>query len=428
MIRNIIINFGKELFILMNEMSFYLLLGFLFAGILHVFFPKDKVNKYLGKNNFWSVLNAAILGIPLPLCSCGVIPTGVSFYKNGASKGSAVSFLISTPQTGVDSIMITYSLLGLPFAIIRALVALVTGLFGGILTNFSEKKNNADNKDFADEIAENHESGNKLKRLFQYGFVTFMQDLSKWLIVGILIATLIAVVLPDDFFTTYVSNQYLEMLIVLVGAIPLYVCATGSVPIAAALMGAGLSPGAALVFLMAGPATNAATITVIGKSMGRNTLIKYLISIISGALFFGFLINNFLPESWFSIMNFSDMQLNHESHEIIPKWLKITSSILLVMLIMNGYFQKYLDKKRNKNIMYNKENKIFMETIKVKVEGMSCNHCKMNVENNLSKIEGIESVSADVSSCEVEISGDNVDIQKVEELINGLGYSFKGEL
>jgi len=126
--------FGKELFFILNEMAPYLLLGFTFAGLLHLLFPKKKVRRYMGQNTFKSVFNAALLGVPLPLCSCGVIPTGISFYKHGASKASTVSFLISTPQTGVDSIFVTYSLLGLPFAIIRPIVAFATGLFGGIVT------------------------------------------------------------------------------------------------------------------------------------------------------------------------------------------------------------------------------------------------------------------------------------------------------
>ena len=120
---------------LFNQMAPYLLIGFFLAGVLHVYLPKDKISKYLGKDNIVSVINAALIGIPLPLCSCGVIPTGISFYKNGASKGSSVSFLISTPQTGVDSILVTYSLLGLPYAIIRPIAALITGIFGGGITN-----------------------------------------------------------------------------------------------------------------------------------------------------------------------------------------------------------------------------------------------------------------------------------------------------
>lgn len=128
-------NFFQELVMLTNEMSPYIILGFFFAGILHVYIRKERIQKYLGKRDLKSVIYASLLGIPLPLCSCGVIPTGISFYKDGASKGATVSFLISTPQTGIDSILVTYSLLGLPFTIIRPIVAFFTGILGGVITN-----------------------------------------------------------------------------------------------------------------------------------------------------------------------------------------------------------------------------------------------------------------------------------------------------
>jgi len=417
--------FLDELIWIVNEMSIYLLLGFLFAGILHVFFAGDKMSRLLGKNNFRSVINAALIGVPLPLCSCGVIPTGVSFYKNGASKGATTSFLISTPQTGIDSILVTYSLLGLPFAILRPLVAFVTGIFGGALVN--SKDNKIEENTITDDDST---TGNKFKRLFNYGFVTFLQDLSKWLIIGILIAALIGVILPDDFFTSFVSNQYLEMLIVLIATIPMYICATGSVPIAAMLMLKGLSPGAALVLLMAGPATNAATITVIGKTMGRKTLIKYLVSIISGALIFGFIINNFLPASWFVLPQMA-AHAGHHGHDILPQWLKISSTIIFIGLIINGYIQKFFVKNKtsikNKNDNSNSQTLDIMKTITVKVEGMTCNHCKMTVEKNVSKLDGINGVVADPTHNSVEISGDNIDLTEVEKMVNDLGYEYKGE-
>ncbi len=420
-------NFGYQLFVLLNEMSVYLLFGFLLAGVLHVFFPKPLIEKYLGKNNFWSVLNAAILGVPLPLCSCGVIPTGVSFQKNGASKAATVSFLISTPQTGVDSILVTYSLLGLPFAIIRPIVAFATGILGGSLTAYVEKRNKS--SEIKQETCELPEEnvGNKFVRMLKYGFVTFLQDLSKWLIIGILIAALIAVVVPDNFLVQYMTNPFLEMLLILVVSIPLYVCATGSVPIAAVLMLKGLSPGAALVFLMAGPATNAATIAVIGKTLGKKTLIIYLLAIISGAVITGLCINYFLPAQWFMLIDSTDLmhlQHGHESHEILPAWLKIASTISLIALIINGYIVKYLQKKKYKQNIINNN---VMNITKISVQGMSCNHCKMNVEKNLAKIQGVKTINVDLAKNTVLIEGD-VDMQLIAQTINELGYEFKGQI
>ena len=416
----------SELLSIMNEMAPYLLLGFLFAGILHVAFPGRKVQRFLGRRNFGSVVNASIFGIPLPLCSCGVIPTGVSFYKNGASKGSSVSFLISTPQTGVDSIMVTYSLLGLPFAIIRPIIALITGVVGGVLTNARDKRSVVESNASAnDSCAVGVKKGNKFTRIFSYAFGDFLQDIQKWLVIGILLAALIAVIIPDNFFAEKVDSTLLGMLIMLLAAIPLYVCATASVPIAAVLMLKGISPGAALVFLMAGPATNIATMTVLGKVFGRKTLTTYLVSIIGGAIFFGFVINYFLPIEWFT----QGLKDGHLHGHLLPGWLKLASTIVLTALIINGIFQK--NKSRFKRFV--RKNKIPVIKMKPKdidtsiiiVEGMTCNHCKANVEKALQSIHNIYNVHADIATGEVAIDGE-INIEKIKTVLDDIGYEFKG--
>ena len=265
---------------------------------------------------------AALLGVPLPLCSCGVIPTGISFNKEGASKGATVSFLISTPQTGVDSILATYSMLGLPFALLRPFVAFFSGIFGGVITNLASKGEEIKTVEPPINISKETEKAGKWQKMIRYAFLDFLMDIADWLIIGFAIAALISVLLPDDFFTMYLSNQFLSMFIVLLASIPLYVCATGSIPIAAVLMMKGLSPGAALVFLMAGPATNVATMTVIGKALGRKTLIIYLVSISTSAMFFGRIANQFLPSEWFIMMSHDHGA--HE-HELLPYWLSLLS-------------------------------------------------------------------------------------------------------
>ena len=420
---DIVYNYLLALWDLTLEMSPYLLLGFLIAGVLYVYFPKEKVSKYLGKNNFRSTLNAALIGVPLPLCSCGVIPTGISFYKSGASKGSSVSFLISTPQTGVDSILATYALLGLPLAIIRPIIALITGVLGGLITNSVEKGDAITSTISNSQISsEAKPKRNKLRTMFHYAFIEFLQDISKWLIIGLLLAALMAVLIPDDFFTNYLGNEYLSMLIVLVASIPLYVCATGSVPIAAVLLMKGLSPGAAIVFLMAGPATNAATITVIGKVLGRKTLTSYLISIIGGAVIFGVLVNEFLPREWFT----SYLVYSHDGHgsHLLPQWLNLASAILLILFLINGYIQKYLNSR--KVVQSKTENDMAEKT--VKVSGMTCNHCKANVENNLSAIEGIENIEIDLESGKVKMTGEDIDLGAVKNKVESIGYQFEGEV
>lgn len=417
---------------LTNEMSPYLLLGFLFAGILHVFFPDEKINRMMGASNFKSVFKASLIGVPLPLCSCGVIPTGISFFKHGASKGSTVSFLISTPQTGIDSVMVTYSLIGLPFAVFRVVIAFITGIIGGIFTNALVKNNTSTKPPPANKIVTQKRSfKNAIVDIFRYAFIDFIKDIAKWLVIGMLIAAFITVLVPDDFFSSYISSNILSMLIILVASIPLYVCATGSVPIAAALILKGMSPGAAIVFLMAGPATNAATITVISKVMGKKSLFAYLASIIGGALFFGILIDTFFEPSFFT--GFLKNQSIGHHHEIIPEWLAIASSIVLtffMLLTLVAPLKKKLFKKKKPVIeaqFLTMENNFSNRKI-ISVKGMNCNHCKMTVENGLKEFKGINNINADIENEQVTITGENIDMLKLKDTIESLGYKYSGEL
>ena len=399
--------FFIELYSLTSEMAPYLILGFFFAGILHVFVKKENISKYLGAKNIKSIVYATLIGIPLPLCSCGVIPTGVSFYKDGASKGATVSFLISTPQTGIDSIMATYSLIGLPFAILRPIIALLTGIFGGYLTNKITHKNiESFNQPLQKKKIKTNQ--NKIKSLFNYAFVELVQDISKWLIIGLVIAAIISILIPDNFFNQYVGNKFISMLIVLLASIPFYVCATGSIPIAAVLLMKGISPGAALVFLMAGPATNTATISVIGSSLGRKTLFTYLVSIIVGALFFGILIDYILPFNFINLSILSNCH-NHSNLNLINH----LSFFILVGSILFATTKKYL----LKNNSIHKNN-----SIEIKVLGMKCNHCKANVEKRINEIKNVEKVIALPQENRVIIQGTNIKIEQIIQTIKNLGY------
>ncbi len=416
-----LISYYNEFVYLLLEMAPWLLFGFLFAGLLHVYMPKGSVKRIMGGKNLKSAVYAALLGIPLPLCSCGVIPTGISFYKEGASKSATVSFLISTPQTGVDSILATYSLLGLPFAILRPVVAFFSGILGGAITNMSTKKDKDDRDDIVEEDLSETSSNGKFRTMMNYAFYEFLMDIAKWLIIGFAIAALISMLLPDDFFIAYLNNELLSMLIVLVASVPLYVCATGSIPIAAVLMMKGLSPGAALVFLMAGPATNTATMAVIGKAIDKKTLAIYMITIIGSALVFGYFTNLALPREWFTGM--ISMHGTHE-HELLPYWLKLSSAILLVALIIHGYTRNFLVKRKNTTI---KDMTQHVNQLKIRVGGMTCNHCKANVEKNIAKLEGIEEVYANPDTSEVIIKG-NTTLEKIKSTVEDIGYEYNGEV
>ncbi|TSA34792.1 MAG: heavy metal-associated domain-containing protein [Porphyromonadaceae bacterium] len=420
-----VLDFGKEFYFLVSEMAPYLLFGFLFAGLLKAFFPTDGIVRFMGKNNFRSVWNAALLGVPLPLCSCGVIPTAVSFYRSGATKGATTSFLISTPQTGVDSMLATYSLLGLPFAIIRPIVALVTGLVGGVASHTFDKDqlSPADKDPDRGVIKEKSTFMQRMKTVVRYGFGELVEDIVKWLLIGLIAAALLSMLIPDSFFSRYIGNPWIEMLVVLAASVPLYICATGSIPLAAVLLMKGISPGAALVFLMAGPATNVATMMVISNTMGKKAFFIYLAAIVGGALFFGTVVNELLPASWFGMSHM-------ESHEHLMggTWVNALSTLFLFGLILVAIWNKWL----KKLLLLNKS--ITMEQVKnpyfttISVEGMTCNHCRTTVENNISAIKGVEEVTVDLQSGKVKIGGNDVNIDKIAARVKELGYQYKGTI
>ncbi len=263
--------FSIEVTHLFMMMAPYLIMGFLISGILYVFTSKEMITNNVGQPGLMSVLKASILGVPMPLCSCGVIPVATSMYKRGATKGATLSFLISTPQTGIDSIILTWSQMGPQFAIIRPIVALITGIIGGLIGESAAEKDYQTNN----QINHTHDKKRWLDGV-KYTFITLPQDIINPLIKGILISGLISILVPSDFFISYKLTGILAMLVIALASIPIYVCATASVPIAMTLISKGLDPGAAFVFLMAGPATNAATISVILNSLGRKIIYVYI--------------------------------------------------------------------------------------------------------------------------------------------------------
>lgn len=416
-----IIRYFQALVTLTADMAPYLLFGFLVSGLLKVALPPDMLSRYMGKNNLRSVINASLLGIPLPLCSCGVLPAGISLHKNGASKGASVSFLISTPQTGVDSMLVTYSMLGLPFALLRPIAAMFTGVMGGMLTNKFDRDKKATVKEAEEKTTK--KSKFSFYRLFHYAFIEMVGDIAKWLVIGLMIAALITVLIPDNFFNEFAINGITGMLIILAVSIPLYVCATASVPIAAVLLMKGLSPGAMLVFLMAGPATNAATMTVIGNNLGKKTLVVYLSTLIVGSMAFGLLIDYFLPIAWFNPL----MQMGTEHHhELIPAWISNSSAIVLAGFIVYSFYKKisFLKNHQTKKNMNTTE----LPYVLLSVEGMTCNHCKATVENGISKLKNVELAEADIQNNTLKVFGQNLDLGVIEKAITGLNYVYKGEV
>lgn len=297
--------FFEALWQLSIAMAPYILFGLAFAGILHELVPDSIVTKHLGKDNISSVLKSTIFGIPLPVCSCGVIPLATSIKKSGASKGSTLSFLISTPITGVDSLMATYGIFGWIFTLYRTVTSMIIAMIAGILTNILDKDLGTEelkikkpsfsavatqrSTSFSMNIPKKEERSKKFSLIaaMKYAFTTLLGDISKPLFWGLLLGALITVAIPDNLSDVLKEYSWLSYIIVIIIAVPMYVCATASLPIAAGLMLSGVSAGAAFVFLSAGPATNTVTIGVVKKMLGTKSLAIYLGSIIIGSILFG---------------------------------------------------------------------------------------------------------------------------------------------
>jgi hypothetical protein len=288
-VKSIAIDFWKTA----AEMSPFLLLGFFVAGLLSVFVSQRFIERHLGGRGIWPLLKASFLGIPLPLCSCGVIPVSVSLHKHGAGKGSTISFLLSTPQTGVDSILVTLSLLGPVFAVFRPVAALVTGIVGGLFVDlFAQPSGNG--RRVSEKCTGECCAGAERSRLakgFKYGFVTLPRDIGASMLIGLIVAALISATIPQGFFAEKLGTGILAMVVMMLLGVPIYVCATASVPVAVALIGRGVTPGAALVFLMTGPATNAAGLAAIWKTLGGRTAITYLATVAGCAMLSGILLD-----------------------------------------------------------------------------------------------------------------------------------------
>ena len=460
MILTIIENYWDALVMMMAEMAPYLLLGFFIAGLLKTFVPRTLFSKHLAPRNMKSVVKAAALGIPLPLCSCGVIPTSVSLRKEGASHGACTSFLIATPQTGVDSIAATYSLMGLPFAIVRPIAALFTAMFGGWLVNkyakedeqLSAEASKTGEYDHCDCGCDDHDCGcddhdhccsgddddcdchgkhhhsfmEKLVGALRYGFVEMLQDVGKWLVIGLLIAALITVAIPNEWLAALHDYKLLNMLIVLLVAIPMYVCATGSIPIAVSLMAKGLTPGAALVLLMAGPAVNSASMLVIGKVFGKRTMSLYVASIIIGAVVFGLMIDYCLPQQWFAVKS-AIVSGAHCAHCLT--WLDWAFLAVFVLLLINALVKKHQHSHQMSHEHHaghahhhDTESHPYEEEMVYKVEGMACNHCAASVKNAIDVIDGVTSVKVDLAKGLAYVKGHH-DHDELIKRVSDIGYT-----
>ncbi|MDD5546518.1 MAG: SO_0444 family Cu/Zn efflux transporter [Candidatus Omnitrophica bacterium] len=336
----------KEIWHTFSTAAPYIIFGTFMAGFIHIFFDREKVVKHLGKPGLKSVFLAALFGIPLPLCSCGVLPTAMSLRKSGASKGATLSFLISTPETGIDSIFLTYALLDPLMTVFRPFAALITALVAGISENLFGKKEKpaAAPKEekcvFCEENGHEHAHAHsffsKFAHSMEYAFVDLLGDIALWLTLGIIAGGVISYFVPASLIENYLGYDLRAMFIMLLIGIPLYICASASTPIAAALIAKGMSPGVALVFLLAGPATNTAGIITIAKFLGKRTVVIYLLAISACTIGMGLLLNYIYKTFHIDIM----AVLGKGSHMHLAQDAGLVAGPLLIILMINALRRK----------------------------------------------------------------------------------------
>ena len=402
--------FIDNMWSLLLEMSPFLLLGFIFSGLLSVLLTVEIVSKYLGGNKLRGVVLGSLFGVPLPLCSCGVIPVFSYLRKHGASKASTTSFLISTPQTGVDSILVTYGLLGPIFAIFRPIVALLSGIIGGLLVAIFD----GDNKSL-DSSAENHdeccnEDASKLYQIFNYGFIKLPQDIASPLIIGIVFAAIIYHFIPQHYFND-IGTGFLGMFIMLLLGLPSYICATASVPIALALHIKGFSMGALVVFLMSGPATNIATISVAIKQIGKKSTGIYLGTIIICSMSAGLIFDAIFPGLTVEGAMQGGMEMFSYNFQAV-------SSVALILILANALRLSYFNKNHTRISSTNKSHVLF-------VDGMTCNHCVSMITKTLNKLSNVEVLDIDLKSGKVVLDCLEEDLNTIKPNIIDLGYKIK---
>lgn len=384
------------------EMSPYLLLGMLIGGLIHAFLREGFITEHLGAPSFSSVLKATLFGIPLPLCSCGVIPVAATLYQQGASRGAVLAFMTSTPTTGVDSILATYSLLGPLFAIFRPLASLLSGLAVGALSSLlTEERMKGPQRYVARRFF-----GNRFFEAFRYGFVELPRDIGKWLVLGVLVGGALGAFVPQGALEPLREHQFLEFLAVLGVAAPLYVCATGSIPIAFALMTKGMSPGAVLVFLTAGPATNAVTVGFVYSRFGKRAASVYLLSVIGSAFLLGWTMN--------ALWGWAEgaPEFFKPGCEFLPHWLKELTGVGLLLVVGWNFLRSCLFKAKP-------------EVVDVKyiftVPSMDCEGCKARIEEALKGLEGVRRVVVDLKGKKVGVEGE-VSKEAVVEALDKAGY------
>ena len=387
---DIVLDFLRHTWLLTVDMAPFLLLGFAVAGILHGALPGERLYRHFSGAGVGPLVKASLFGVPLPLCSCGVIPVAAHIRRQGAGRGATVSFLSSTPSTGVDSILATYALLGPLFAIMRPVAAFFGGLISGGLVNVGDRSPDIPGNESA-ATSPSRPSGlwPRLRGMIKYGLYELPEDTGKWLVIGILAGGLINTAVPADFAREYLGNPLLAYPIMLLAGIPMYICATGSIPIAASFLAAGVAPGAVLVFLFVGPATNTATISFVAGTLGRRTLFLYLTGIVITAVGFGLGLDLAASSATFAGLTTSGAM------SMLPPWLMIGSAAALLFVLLLPKAVKLL----------RRAPAISEEGLVLTIPDMTCKNCAAQVTDALTSIEGTTNVIIDLPGKRVQVIG-----------------------
>ncbi len=422
--------FLDALYTLSVDMGYYMVIGLLLVTVFNVIIKKEWIAAHLGTGSLWSIIKASIFGVPLPLCSCGVVPTGLYLKEQGASDAATASFLISTPQTGVDSIVATYGLMGVTMAWFRPLAAFVSGVFGGAMVKvFGPSKTAPITAEVTacesgtctpPKTVEPASLFTRLKASFLYAFGDFVGDIAYHFIVGLIIAALITVLIPADFLVNVgLDSGILAMLVMILVGAPMYICSTSSIPIALSLIAKGLSPGTAFVFLFMGPFTNMATISILSKKLGGRTTAVYMISAALSAIGFGYLLDFLIGR--FDLPMITAMGA-HAHTENIAIYKIVIGAIFMALILFHAARTLIASIKSAKA----KRKTAGAESMVFDVEGMSCEGCANGIKTALLNTKGIRNAEVSLEKKTAEVWGAFAP-NDVVDIITGKGYTVVGE-
>jgi uncharacterized protein len=416
-----VLRYLSELWNILVNLAPWLFLGAGIASALKLFLPADFISTHVGKPGLGSIVKAVLFGIPLPLCSCGVVPTALGLRRDGASPGATVGFLITTPETGADSLMVTAGFLGWPLALFRIGAAVIMGLTGGWLTDRWHAPATADPAPAAGGACALPAPGSAFSRFWRYASEDLLRGIYRYLAVGLLIAAAISVAIPRDFVANVPILQGVGgMLVMLVIASPLYVCSTGSVAIAAALVQTGLPLGSALVFLMSGVATNIATVAAILQAFGKKILALYLSVVVAGSIGFGLLFDA-LFDSGAAGAHLA-MAHQHATATFWGTWLAPALAVLLLVLMIRWGVSDGLLALRG----WLASRSAQAETLEFSVGGMTCDNCVNHVKRDLLGASGVSRVEVNLASGRVLVSGTHLQRTGLSRVIEAAGYSVRG--